>query len=751
MFDDEQLSSEQSALARVLDHQIHLGIEAIFSATLAGRDPFKISFHHILNRVMMILQLQVNFAVLKRDEDKYKLVYLSNTDFDHSHKIKNYVDKTISDKFVDISINNSVFLSKNKDFFDDLNSESSCAQTIRKKINDVFYPILGEKTDYLLGVLKCIKVDGDYNFEWIYKIEKIQDIKNGWDCAGYKLNEIFKFERYDCYGAKFVDAIDMALSRYEIADGSKDDSMSFWEDAVFKDKKIMENFTQNKEEIREYFDRIFLNDFNSVGYKISGKSILDNGYKKYEPNAFLVGKDDNPLTNFFFLTRHYVDKDYKRYEKKSKIKKHKDKDLYYNYAVRVAICSSQREDFRKFFSHLCGVESLYEQEITASNYKKNIEIYLEKSFGEDNSDGNIERINLLKIVDACFLLMHTICNLKKGEACKKDGIDLIIDLIGMDLTKYTKSITDGVFKDGVSYYRNPFRSDLALSRSGLKSEDVVLYIKNNNGLFSTYIKNADSFNDLMKDIYKKSKIEQQIFDFFRAFLCRIIFDGMSKPIASDNNQEQENYELYIMMNPIEVGAKVFGVATYLTRSRNPDAEFLDVDDVLRFNSYWLQNYHIFESINNRFKKSLRVDMEIHYVRAIGNLYEKKLDKMYKDEFFNIKEFVSEYKILSLFFPYGHMYIRDNREICAAKYKGIGLLPNDTYKNIAMLVPQASLELIVPDGDNLIDRCSPFSVITGYEHSKSYQFVDIENIAMSMSDRVIHTMLSHSMQHQEEEK
>ena len=343
-------------LEQVLHRQIILGVESIFSSILAGRNPKNISFHHVLNRIMMILQLQVNFAVFKKTkENLLQLMYLSNTDYKHRQKIGKYVQDTLQQKGQNIAINDTV--------------------KVWKELDELIYPILGSKTDYFLGVLKCEKLrSGSYEFEWVYKIENIVDVQNGWDCAGYKLARILDFENYKHTGELFLSSIKTALDRYinpltddqECFDKTNytRNSESFWLDICNQDGRLKKEVLQSFNQLKDNFYTRLITDYTG-GYGIIGKSVVDNIYNKAVPNINVVGNNSD-LSNFFFITRSYSHKNYRRYERKitDETTGKKLTESYYDYNVRVAIPRSQRNDFKNFF---CNLLSNKNNESTKNN------------------------------------------------------------------------------------------------------------------------------------------------------------------------------------------------------------------------------------------------------------------------------------------------------------------------------------------------------------------------------------------------
>ena len=698
----------EEALKDVLAHQISLARELIFSATLAGRDPKSISFHHIINRLMTILQLQVGFVVLKKVEEKYQLVYISNTDREHRSTIGESVTAAIAQHSQQEHIRISLT--------DDSNTDA-------KPFYDVFYPIFN--TNYSIGVLKCLKKD-KYDFEWIYRIAYIKDVENGWDVAGYKMARILSYEEdKDKYiGDNFYTALEDALDRFseelshkngynpknalEEIEKSKQD---FWKDIYKGEKKLSEQTKKIIAETKNKFETKLLVDYTTEEYGIVGKSIVDTIYQKSVPNIkHVVGEtNEAKLDNFFLLTRFYENKDYLRYKQN------------YDYCLRVAVCKAQRNAFIKYF------ERLFDNEFSKLNeISKNI-----KSEDKDSPiniivDGVINTIKKIFKFENIGKLSDTGTTIGDKEAIS----GLLVDIINKPLSSYTKSIADGVFTGGVSFFRQPFREDLALGRSGLTIDEASKYLTNSLLFKEEKIKSYDSFKNYIEDIYNQPSEDQKYLDFFRAFLCRLLFEDMTPPVHKGRNNSK--YQLFIMMNPIEIGGKVLAVATYLTRARDPSEAFKSPEDVRYFNKYWLQNYHISENVNDRIKRVIRMDMEKQYIESCAAVYKECLENCLSQKIFVINDFYIRLKILSLFYPYGHFNIKENKNIIP-KSMGERRIPNNESKNVFIFSQTVSFELKkLPDDTSH----SPFSIAIGYWHSKNYHYVDRADIAIALSNQYL---------------
>lgn len=696
--------TQEKALKDVLAHQISLARELIFSATLAGRDPKSISFHHIINRLMTILQLQVGFVVLKKETQNYELVYISNTDSKH----REIIGKNTTAAIASHSKPQNVKIS----LTDDSNTDA-------KPFNEIFYPIFN--TNYSIGVLKCLKKD-EYDFEWIYRIDDIENVKNGWDVAGYKMARILSYEEYrDKYiGGNFYTALKGALDRFEklnddyspteaLADMEKS-KQDFWKDIYKGKKELSEQTKKIIAETKNKFETKLLVDYTTEEYGIVGKSIVDTIYQKSVPNIkHVVGETvEAKLDNFFLLTRFYENKNYLRYKQN------------YDYCLRVAVCKSQRNAFIECFKRL------FDNEFSKlDQFAKRIRNKEEDSPINIIVDAVIDTIKKISKFENIGKLSDTGISIADKEAIS----GLLVDIISKPLSPYTKSIADGVFTGGVSFFRQPFREDLALGRSGLSINEASEYLKSSL-LFKEAMKSYDSFKNYIEDIYNQSEEEQKYFDFFRSFLCRLLFEDMTPPIHEE--EEKSQYKLFIMMNPIEIGGKVLAVATYLTRARDPSEEFKSPEDVRYFNKYWLQNYHISENVNDRIKRVIRMDMEKQYIESCAAVYKECLENCLSQKIFVINDFYIRLKILSLFYPYGHFNIKENKDIIH-KIMGERRIPNNESPNVFIFSQKVSFELEKLSDDT---SHSPFSIAIGYWHSKNYNYVDRADIAIALSNQYL---------------
>jgi len=94
-------------------------------------------------------------------------------------------------------------------------------------------------------------------------------------------------------------------------------------------------------------------------------------------------------------------------------------------------------------------------------------------------------------------------------------------------------------------------------------------------------------------------------------------------MAAKSASEDQTY-LQIMLNPIEVGGRVWAVAGYATRSKDPRSEFASGKDIDQYDKYWSMNYHIYRDVNERMKKNLRTYMNRFYENFVAKQYEQWL-------------------------------------------------------------------------------------------------------------------------------
>lgn len=506
-------------LARIIDRQVALTVEAIWAGLHAGPDPQSVSFRHIMNRIMILVQNPITFILFcEQANGKLSRQYTFNKHPRH-HR--------------------------------DINAQGDVAK------KSEMFRLFG--TSYYLLVLWAA---APYEFKIISpsntglpKKPKAEDI------VLYKLARITDAASYEFY-AQFFSLVQRSL------EDCKD-----WPQA--EPAKLPLRLSQSSRDYENFFTAL---QSNTTQYHLDGYGVVDRVYRKIKKGIESISSragalDGFRLTNFILFIRDYaVPEGYIRHAS-------------YSYHLQILICSSQRADLKEFFGkHMKGNRAaqkkavkkekrLREHEIKKPYYKKLARDAAKRFFEILNRPTGDE--DLLKILEAPF-----------GPAAR--------------------SMADPVF-DGVTFFRDPF-TEGGLTRCFPESEDA-------------------SFSDL--------SLERQD-DVLRITICRHLFEAMVDPIpeavSTENNRPLQNGQafssslidrLQIMLNPVELGGRVWCVIGHLTRSIEPEQELSDAKTINLLASYWLQNYHIYQTINERAKKNLRVYMSQLYEATVGNIYQEE--------------------------------------------------------------------------------------------------------------------------------
>ena len=349
---------------------------------------------------------------------------------------------------------------------------------------------------------------------------------------------------------------------------------------------------------------------NTTQYRLDGYGVVDRVYRKIKKGIESISSGNGAsnaanLTNFVLFVRDYaVPENYSRHDS-------------YNYRLRMLICSSQRYDLKAFFSsHMKGNRAALRKAVSMEKDLREREIKepFYKQMARDAA------ISFLKILD------------------KKDGDEELLKILETPFGVAARSMADPVF-DGVTFFRDPF-TDGGLARCFPEHEGMA-------------------FSELSS--------EQQT-DVLRITICRHLFEAMAarlpeKMVTKSRRSDARNLDsrkdnsidrLQIMLNPVELGGRVWCVIGHLTRSIEPDREIVDGKTISLLASYWLQNYHIYQTINERAKKNLRVYMSQLYEATVGNIYQEETLKFLgeKTKSAVVESAVNErLRGLSCLFPY----------------------------------------------------------------------------------------------------
>lgn len=551
--DNSTKESQRASLEIAVSNHIRLGAEAVFSGVFSGPSPNSLSFHHLLNRVMVVAQVPVTFIIFSTDSEPLREVYRSNNHPRHRAEL-------------------------------DAVSEEAALRM------DLMIPLWDEVGKYKLLVIKA----DDYQFLPLIRQKQIPENPNAWDLAAYKIEKLLDGNQYKAYGPKFRSFFFRSIEKV---------------DRGKTDRKVSKRLfaVPGSDFIKEHFDTTMLK--HDTRWRVLGRGVVDRIYTKLEKNILSISNPDNSngrLTNFVLFARDYsnVDEGWLRYG-------------CYDYRLRLMLGSRQKEEIRRHLREWSrGGERYWREE----RFLQQVDRIADKG-----AAGMLAR----EVSDEFWRLLLS------GD----HGIDRLVDNLGDYFSKNSRSIADPVF-DGVSFFRAPFAKDAGMGRCFDPGAGRVI---------------PDSFGDVLD--------QDTINDLLRIVTCQYIFESMA------THSEDRDGFLQIMLNPIEVGGRVWGVVGYVTRSRSPDVKFSDAPDgheyVSSYNAYWLQNYHIYQDVNERMKKNLRTYMNRFYEAAVAKAYAGVLRKLLskadsepgvdEDPVAREKEVCRElsqrFEALSCYFPY----------------------------------------------------------------------------------------------------
>lgn len=615
----------------MLNRQIILGVEAVYSAIYSGPKIETLSFHHILNRVMMLVQVPMTFVIMKHVEgNTYTEYFRTNRHPRHSEDI---------------------------------------VKSIKSSKPENYFPLwhTDEHEDFYLLVLKADSGREGYKFPPLNVLKDITSEMNLWDLASYKLNAIFDAQNFSKYPgfSKGIQEIIKSTRDSLVSNDGKNSTVRMRVNGMYREKK-------------DAFDEKLLRSNTDFKFQnLNRFGVIDRIFSKIKDNIWDVndtvgGLDEMPtLTNFMLFARDYYDTPNHNW-------RHGD----YNYNLRMLVCDSQKLEIAQFLRGF-----LQNEESLRLRYKKELQLV-----------SNARSKKLAFEAEEVFWDY-----LRRGE----DGINDLLQILSEYLGEKTRSMADPVF-DGVSFHRQPFANDGGMARCFNEKDELPA-----------------SFSDLPP----KSEIRH---DLIRVILCQYLFDGMAAYANLANN-----LQLQIMLNPVEIGGRVWGVVAYTTRSFSPDTILAAKEDINNYEIFWLKNYHIYRDINERMKKNLRSYM--------NQLYENTVASRYVDVVNEFGLSTANYKIsdlensinrelwlLSCMFPYDVLKVRVRRD------EDTFPLPNSLsetgrHRALAGRYWASHVEIDVSS--------SPFPAAPGVPSDATGVFVDRTDVAVAMSEALLRGTLN----------
>lgn len=617
------VEDNRQLLKTILDRHVHLGVESILSSVYVGSDLKTLSFYHLANRLMMVVQMPITFVLYAQEEGALRSEHhRTNHHARHQPAISNSLAKVVGDD--------------SKYFFP-------------------LWDIEGPGKKYFLVALRA---DSHYQFLPLTVIRVVDEIEDLWDAAAYKLFHVLESSHYASHGTAFSIFLPPTLDNLEKVSSAA---------AMHKptlDAKLLEKYDQG----------LLKNTTSYMG--LSGLGALDRVFQKINSNISRVSESasrhlsgDKQATNFILFAREYVSNATPGWRHK-----------VYDYDIRILLCSRQRAELEALLRNMKSNKPIHKALFQAE---------LNKSGLSDKAEG---RALFNEAEDHFWSLVES------------EQYATVLDIYGDRFSEHARSMADPAF-DGVSLYRQPFSRDGGLERV-FGHSDL-----------------PQSFDALDTDDPRRN-------DLLRMIICQHFFHVFARSEPTDG------LILQMMLNPIELGGKVWGVVGFATKSFPYDKKF-DFEDsspksVIRlYDKVWTKNYHIYRDVNERFKKNLRSYMNRYYERFISEIFGTWIKDGQKEESVLLSKAMAELnttlRSLSCVFPYNVVEMKAVRtEGEAFPYPKDVTFPGG-FENRRVLLAR-NLALVV----NVVAE-SCYLPPPGVTVEATSGFVDAVDVAVAMTD------------------
>jgi hypothetical protein len=466
--------------------------------------------------------------------------------------------------------------------------DEKIAQAIdsHSQVQSFFFDVFGMGYELLCLIAEADK-QGRYQFNpLVVRSENPALLR--WEIASYKLRKILEIEPFLIYKKRF--ATDLLGTLQRCADHEKSDTEA--DEIGSREGQLEDFYHPDYDQARLDGYNQFVQDLsrNTSEYsQLSQYGVIDKVFSKLKDNLLAIAAggfrppdsdsevDERlPLTNFILFARDYSEP----------IRRHGGD---YDYQLRLIVCSRQETEWRHAFAHW----KEFPHAISRESYLKLFDLPVQASSQEE-----VQLIRqTAKRVNEYF-----------WRFIDDGNIDAIIKVLKAPLSSSARSMADPVF-DGVSYFRDPF-SEGGIKRCFAPTDDFKEDLKR-----QLQTLNSQSF-DQQSSSWS---------DVLRVVACHYLFDAMTDPTTDKSQRASKSDRLRIMLNPIEVGGRVWGVIGYLTQNYEIDPNAQN-KDLIAFDLYWRQNYHVYQDVNSRVKKNLRVDFLRLYEQTVSQTVTQMLEE-----------------------------------------------------------------------------------------------------------------------------
>lgn len=634
-----------------LDRRVHLMTASVVGSFLTGDNPNETSFRHVLNRVMVLLQMSITFLIFEKIGGRYMGRYMFNRHPRDREEIKRCVWGQRAD--------------------------GTRYKNDEGKERNLLSPFQLFGTQYYLFAVVIGKKKGKHNFYPLFSNEKDSRPSTANDLAAYQLEKILSAKSYESYGGRIYEKLEASIK----ACCRENDSIHSWElgkrvqDVQVEDTQISKRsiepkllldvehhmrvmLLENKDPLllpnmREngYMDRVF----RKIGSNLDLISGLSNQAKSSKTR---IGEysDKRPANYVIFLRDYGAGTNYKRHASST--------DPGYDYRVRIAIADKQKKDIWQYFHYLKSIKKTLIKKEEGISHPTVFQDSLDKRYAAEHQAYKFLALDLDRYFwDMLDRFENKLVDDSEGYLKDKSFIEFI-DILSAPFGEKTRSACDLVFDGGVSHFRRPF-ADGGISRCF--PGDTV---ENFPHSLAEVRERRDELGEIERDLK-------------RLVISSYWYQGMV------SIEDTKTNELGMMMVPIEIGHKIWCVIGYFTplyivqEESEKDERPIDhqkpdghepnqqYKKKLHFASNcatWSINYHVFHDVHTRIRKDLRNsvanchrDLHAYYYFQLGSpknliqLVPKEQARWLREQ--NIQNWLNErYEAITAFFSYDQVQV-----------------------------------------------------------------------------------------------
>lgn len=577
-----------------VDISKRMAVNSIYSIFLESRNPEEISFHHVLQRVNVLIQDRLAYALfIKKEDGTFSMFYPFLNDpiaakrislfyqnaFGRSGKSDyktphDYLFRILDSEYYLLCIRIIPIDKKNKSRFQfvrltveesGVNNDESIRGRIKDDIKQFRNGIINklplsesDRAVIIRYVLRKVFCDG----------ESEKQKQTGSDSISEN------FPKYSEYIKKSI--LFLNGRKYKQADLDDDDEevMHWYQDRCFSKDSIKE-LKKIKHSALEpsNFDNDFLGETGALNrayikVKTSLHNLLDGN-----PHSKLESDDFPQISNFlFFASRALYNQEEPR-------------NGHYNYGMHLAIPHDQKTELNIYFTYLSNMGRV--------KFRTNNKRFCDVEF---NMPDEIKAI-WLEWLDEQF-----------WDGVETKGSQRIIQQLGIDFGHHFRSVIDPAMHNIFVHYPIVFEKgglDRVISHGRIKDG-------NKNEFFQS-LKDEGFYDDCIRMVA------------FYYLIFGMLPKEHRKAFKRGANVEVYKYtDITLSVVPITVQGVCYGCV----------AHYASVGDEVKYtNDNWQRNYNMFHNIDIRFRRALRQQMEKLFLKKLSEQIRVVVRDIYTPEYF----------------------------------------------------------------------------------------------------------------------